>query len=104
MTGRVCSNPRTGKNLNNNEGDVLHRLLSERMLQVLRDGRETIAPDGSTKMIMATAADFNAVRNFLKDNGINAVKTVDSPLNDLVSEMSMRGLKFRPKQDIKEAI
>jgi len=90
--------------LHNNEGEILHRLLSERMLEVLRDGRETTAPDGSTKMVKATAADFNAIRNFLKDNGINAVKTVDSPLNDLVSEMSMRGLKFRPKQDIKEAI
>jgi len=104
MTGRVCNSPRTGKNLKNNEGEMLHNLLSARMLEVLQNGRETIAPDGSTKMIMATAADFNAVRNFLKDNGINAVKTIDSPLNNLVSEMSMRGLKFRPKQDIKEAI
>jgi len=74
----------------------LQRLLAQRMLEVLRDGRETIGPDGQPTRIMATAADFNAVRGLLKDNGINSVETADSPLNDLVSEMSKRGLRFRP--------
>tara|TARA_B110000503_G_scaffold133802_1_gene211870 strand:- start:2594 stop:2860 length:267 start_codon:yes stop_codon:yes gene_type:complete len=82
--------------------DRLHELLSQRMLEVLRDGRDTLGPDGEVKKIMATAADFNAVRQFLKDNGINSVKSVDSPLNDLVSEMSQRGLKFRGINDLKK--
>jgi len=75
----------------------LQELLTKRMIEVLRDGREVIGPDGNPMRVMATAADFNAVRGFLKDNGINTVVTADSPLNDLVSEMSKRGLKFRPK-------
>lgn len=75
----------------------LQNLLAKRMLEVLRDGREVIGPDGNPTRVMATAADFNAIRGLLKDNGINSVETNDSPLNDLVSEMSKRGLKFRPK-------
>jgi len=75
----------------------LQNLLAKRMLEVLRDGREVIGPDGNPMRVMATAADFNAIRGLLKDNGINSVETNDSPLNDLVSEMSKRGLKFRPK-------
>jgi len=82
--------------------DRLHELLSQRMLEVLRDGRDILGQDGEVKKIMATAADFNAVRQFLKDNGINSVKSVDSPLNDLVSEMSQRGLKFRGINDLKK--
>jgi hypothetical protein len=74
----------------------LQRLLALRMLEVLKDGREVIGPGGEPRRIMATAADFNAIRGLLKDNGVTSVQTADSPLNDLVQEMSKRGLKFRP--------
>ena len=76
----------------------LQQLLALRMLEVLKDGREVIGPDGQPRRIMATAADFNAIRGLLKDNGVTSVQTADSPLNDLVQEMSKRGLKFRPSE------
>lgn len=87
-----------------NKSEILHELLAQRMLEVLRDGRDTVTQDGGVVKVMATAADFNAVRQFLKDNGINSVKSVDSPLNDLVSEMSQRGLKFRGTRETRKAV
>lgn len=81
----------------------LHELLTNNMLEVMRNGRDVMSAEGVVVKVMATAADFNAVRQFLRDNKINSPKSVNSPLNELVSEMSGRGLKFR-NHEIKKAI
>jgi hypothetical protein len=72
------------------EYEELHRLLSATMLDILRNGRETVSADGSVQRVTPTSADLNAIRGFLKDHGINAVRTKDNPLNDLVAEMTRR--------------
>jgi hypothetical protein len=72
------------------EYEEIHRLLSATMLDLLRNGRQTVGPDGAVQRVTPTSSDLNAIRGFLKDHGINAVKTKDSPLSDLVAEMSKR--------------
>lgn len=72
-------------------------LLPRALLDILKNGRVVTGPDGEERRITATASDLNVIRGILKDNGINAVATTDSPINELVSEMSKRGLRFRPQ-------
>ena len=74
-----------------NRNEEMHRLLSGSMLDILRNGREVLGPDGNVIRVQPTAADFNAIRGFLKDQGVTAIRTKDSPLNDLVAEMAKRG-------------
>lgn len=76
------------------EYEEIHRLLSTTMLDILRNGRQTVGPDGSVQRVTPTSSDLNAIRGFLKDHGINAVRTKDSPLNDLVAEMARRQTAF----------
>lgn len=77
---------------NEREYEEIHRLLSATMLDILRNGRQVVAPDGSPQRVTPTSADLNAIRGFLKDHGINAVRTKDNPLNDLVAEMTRRAV------------
>ena len=52
----------------------LHAVLAEKLLQKVKD------PD-------AKSSDLNVARQFLKDNGIDAVPTDGSPLKKLVDEL-----------------
>lgn len=79
---------------NEREYEEIHRLLSATMLDLLRNGRQSIGPDGAVQRVTPTSSDLNAIRGFLKDHGINAVRTKDSPLNDLVAEMARRHTAF----------
>ena len=54
--------------------DVLHRTLAENLLSRISD------PE-------AKSADLNVARQFLKDNGIEAVAAEGSPLADLVATL-----------------
>jgi len=54
--------------------DVLHGALAKELLRRIEDGT-------------ATAADLNAARQFLKDNGIDAVPTQGSPINNLMANL-----------------
>jgi hypothetical protein len=80
------------------EYEEIHRLLSATMLDILRNGRQTVGPDGSVQRVTPTSSDLNAIRGFLKDHGINAVRTKDSPLNDLVAEMARRRPAFNAEE------
>ncbi|WP_043880497.1 hypothetical protein [Azorhizobium caulinodans] len=60
---------------------ALHVALAEELLRRVKDGT-------------ATAADLNAARQFLKDNGVDAVPAPGSPLNALMSN-----LPFDPHED-----
>ncbi len=52
----------------------LHAVLAEKLLQKVKD------PD-------AKSSDLNVARQFLRDNGIDAVPTDGSPLKKLVDEL-----------------
>ena len=52
----------------------LHGILAEKLLEKVKD------PE-------CKSADLNVARQFLRDNGIDAVPTEDSPLQKLIDEM-----------------
>ena len=54
--------------------DELHTELAETLLQKVRSGE-------------AKASDLNVARQFLKDNGIEAIPVDNSPLKSLVDEL-----------------
>ena len=73
-----------------NQYEEIHRLLASTMLDILRNGRQQVGPDGQPVRVTALPSDLNAIRGFLKDHGITAIRTKDSPLNELVAEISRR--------------
>ena len=66
--------------------DALHGALAKELMRKVKSGE-------------ATAADLSVVRQFLKDNNIDAVPRDGSPLNDLVNE-----LPFQPGEDPDEGL
>ena len=60
--------------MSNDKLRELHVILAEKLLEKIKD------PD-------AKSADLNVARQFLRDNGIDAVPTDDSPLQKLIDEM-----------------
>lgn len=65
---------------------------------VLEELHEQVAKDllAKIKSGEATSAELNAAINFLKNNGIEALPTVDNPLGNLASELP----DFPDPQDI----
>jgi hypothetical protein len=59
---------------NNDKLRDLHAILAEKLLEKVQD------PD-------VKSADLNVARQFLRDNGIDAVPTDDNPLGRLIDEM-----------------
>ena len=60
--------------MSNKKLKELHAVLAEKLLQKVKD------PD-------AKSSDLNVARQFLRDNGIDAVPTDGSPLKKLVDEL-----------------
>ena len=60
--------------MSNKKLKELHAVLAEKLLEKVKD------PE-------CKSADLNVARQFLKDNGIDAVPTEDSPLQKLIDEM-----------------
>jgi len=54
--------------------DALHGLLAQEFIDKIKAGT-------------ATAADLSAARQFLKDNGVNAVPAPGSPVNNLMETL-----------------
>ena len=54
--------------------EVLHTGLADELLQRIKSGE-------------ATSADLSVARQFLKDNGIDAYATPDSPLGELITQL-----------------
>lgn len=52
----------------------LHNELAEKLLEKVRDEE-------------VTASELNVARQFLRDNGVDAMPTEDSPLQSLMSEL-----------------
>ena len=60
--------------MSNDKLRELHAILAEKLLEKIKDAD-------------AKSADLNVARQFLRDNGIDAVPTDDSPLQKLIDEM-----------------
>ena len=71
--------------MSNNKLKELHAILAEKLLDKVKD------PD-------CKASDMNVARQFLKDNGIDAVPVDNSPLQKLIDEMPFNE---KPKTVIK---
>ena len=69
----------------NNKLKELHGILAEKLLEKVKD------PE-------CKSADLNVARQFLKDNGIDAVPVDNSPLQNLIDEMPFNE---KPKATIK---
>ena len=66
--------------MSNDKLRTLHTILAEKLLEKITD------PD-------AKSADLNVARQFLRDNGIDAVPTDDSPLKKLLDELPFKEQK-----------
>jgi len=71
--------------MSDNKLRELHGILAEKLLEKVKD------PE-------CKSADLNVARQFLRDNGIDAVPTDDSPLQKLINEMPFNE---KPKTVIK---
>ena len=71
--------------MSNDKLRELHSILAEKLLEKIKDAD-------------AKSADLNVARQFLRDNGIDAVPTDDSPLQKLIDEMPFNE---KPKAVIK---
>ena len=71
--------------MSDNKLRELHGILAEKLLEKVKD------PE-------CKSADLNVARQFLRDNGIDAVPTDDSPLQRLIDEMAFNE---KPKAIIK---
>ena len=71
--------------MSNDKLRELHGILAEKLLDKVKD------PE-------CKSADLNVARQFLRDNGIDAVPTDDSPLQKLINEMPFNE---KPKTVIK---
>ena len=71
--------------MSNNKLKELHAILAEKLLDKVKD------PD-------CKASDMNVARQFLKDNGIDAVPVDNSPLQKLIDEMPF---DEKPKATVK---
>ena len=74
--------------------DDMSDAFDKALLDVLKNGREIMNKDGDTVRIQATAADFNVIRQRLKDCGITAVPTTANPIGNIVAEMQARGMQM----------
>lgn len=63
----------------------LHGLMAEHFKELLTKGVPYEDAEGNIKYKKATASDLNVIRQFLKDNGIDASPAVGSPLHSLAT-------------------
>jgi hypothetical protein len=79
--------------------DTLGDEFDQRLLKVLRDGREVITREGEVVQAEASAADLNVIRQRLKDCGITSVPVNSSPIGNIVAEMAKRNMKLPDLDD-----
>lgn len=64
----------------------LHELLALDLLDRLKNGEKVVA-GGEAVVVKASASTLNVIRQFLKDNGIEAVRTPKNPLGRLAANL-----------------
>lgn len=68
---------------------ALHEALAKDLADRLRNGEQVVTKDGEVVTVKPPAATLNVVRQFLKDNGIEAIATRGSPMQDLIDSIPM---------------
>jgi len=74
--------------------EKLSEIYDEHLLEILRNGRETLDKEGNLVKAPVSAADLNVIRARLKDCGITAATTTNNPIGNIVAEMKLRGAKL----------
>lgn len=65
----------------------LHVALSRAFGDILENGVTTTDDEGKAVKVTPSPAYLNTIRQFLKDNGIEAIRTPGSPLDNLVNQL-----------------
>lgn len=65
----------------------LHDALANHFADVLKNGEEELTKDGEVVRVKPKAATLNAIRQFLKDNGIEAKPGEGTGLGHLVAQL-----------------
>jgi len=74
--------------------NTISDLFDSVLLDMLKNGRETVDEDGDRVRIPPSAADLNIVRQRLRDCGITAMPTANNPIGSIIEEMKNRGMKI----------
>jgi hypothetical protein len=74
--------------------EALHGLLAEHFSSLLTNGVKALDKDGNEVVLPPRAADLNVIRQFLKDNGIDAQKSGDPAGADPFTNSSAESLPF----------
>ena len=79
----MSKTPKASENLLNE----LHDRLAQDMLSRLKDGEEELV-DGEVVKVKPKPATLNAIRQFLKDNGVEGAAEENTPLRNLASQLN----------------
>lgn len=75
----------------------LHAALADEMANILKEGRKEVTKDGTVVQVNPSPADLNAIRQFLKDNGIEA--QAGSGKGASFDELKSKALPFLTRED-----
>lgn len=69
----------------------LHGALANKLTDMLTKGETAVTKDGEVVQLPPSAATLSVIRQFLKDNGIEALATPGSPLASLATGLPFPG-------------
>lgn len=75
----------------------LHALLAKALTSIVKDGVTMLDRQGNEVKVAAPASYFKEAREFLKDNGVEALPTANQGLKDLAAS-----LPFPSPEDIED--
>lgn len=78
--------------------EQLHAALAKEMAGILENGVKEMTKDGEVVTVTPAAGFLNAVRQFLKDNGIEA-QAGDGKTSDPFNELKNKALPFLSQDD-----
>ena len=65
----------------------LHDMLAEELTDRLKHGEEEVTKEGEIVRVKAKASTLNVIRQFLKDNNIDAIPADNSAFGKLLTEL-----------------
>lgn len=79
--------------------DAIHRALAETFKDILENGEEEVNKEtGEVVRVTPKASTLNAIRQFLKDNGVDSAGGPDSPVDEL-AQTARQSLPFPTHTD-----
>lgn len=78
---------------------ALHGALANTLTDMLTKGETTVDKDGEVVTLPPSAATLSVIRQFLKDNGIEALATPGSPIASLASALPFPGGPLTNEED-----